>query len=144
MKHQISTSVTINSDISTVWKVLTNFENYAQWNPFIKSIQGNIQVGRKFKAEIDNMKFQPTTLVYEENKEFTWLGRLLFPGVFDGKHSFLLGENSDGTTTLIQKESFGGILVGFMKKKLDSHILSQFKLMNEELKTMAEREYQLR
>ena len=140
MKHQINTSVIINTDTSTVWKVLTSFEKYAQWNPFIKSIQGNIEVGTKFHAEIDTMKFKPTTLVYKENQEFTWLGQLILPGIFDGKHSFILHDNNDGTTTLIQKESFNGILVRFMKNKLDNDILKKFNLMNEKLKEVAEGE----
>ena len=141
MNHQISTSVIINADSSTVWKVLTAFERYSKWNPFIKSIQGKIEVGTKFHAEIDTMKFKPTTLVYDENKEFTWLGQLIFPGIFDGKHSFILQDNKDGTTTLIQKESFKGVLVRFMKKKLDNDILNKFNQMNEKLKEVAEREY---
>ena len=141
MNHQISTSVIINANSSTVWKVLTGFEKYSKWNPFIKSIQGKIEVGTKFHAEIDTMKFKPTTLVYDENKEFTWLGQLILPGIFDGKHSFILQDNNDGTTTLIQKESFKGILVRFMKKKLDNDILNKFKQMNDKLKEVAEKEH---
>jgi hypothetical protein len=141
MNHQINTSVIINAKSSTVWKVLTAFERYSEWNPFIKSIQGKIEVGTKFHAEIDTMKFKPTTLVYDENKEFTWLGQLILPGIFDGKHSFILQDNNDGTTTLIQKESFKGILVRFMKKKLDNDILNKFKQMNDKLKEIAEKEY---
>lgn len=141
MNHQISTSVIINANSSTVWKVLTAFERYSKWNPFINSIQGKIEVGTKFHAEIGTMKFKPTTLVYDENKEFTWLGQLILPGIFDGKHSFIIQDNNDGTTTLIQKESFKGILVRFMKKKLDNDIINKFKQMNDKLKEIAEREY---
>ena len=42
---------------------------------------------------------------------------------------------------LIQKESFKGILVRFMKKKLDNDILNKFKQMNDKLKEVAEKEY---
>jgi hypothetical protein len=140
MKHQINTSVIIKANRSTVWNVLTRFEDYPKWNPFIKSIKGEIEVGKKFQAEIDTMKFKPTTLVYNENKEFTWLGRFIFPGIFDGRHSFILQDNNDGSTTLFQKESFNGVFVGFMKKKLDNDILDKFNLMNKKLKEVAERE----
>lgn len=140
MKYQINTSVIIKANRSTVWNVLTRFEDYPQWNPFIKSIKGTIEVGKKFQAEINTMKFKPTTLVYIENKEFTWLGRLIFPGIFDGKHSFILQDNNDGSTTLFQTESFNGILVRMMKKKLDNDILKKFNLMNEKLKEVVENE----
>lgn len=138
MKYQINTSININADRSTVWKVLTDFEQYPDWNPFIKSIKGKIEVGKKFHAHIDTMKFKPTTLVYQENVEFTWLGHLLIPGIFDGKHSFILEENNDGTTTLIQKESFKGILIRFMKKRLENEFVGKFRLMNEKLKEVVE------
>ncbi|MDX2360178.1 MAG: SRPBCC domain-containing protein [Crocinitomicaceae bacterium] len=139
MKHQISTSIIINAVPASVWKVLTDFEAYPQWNPFIKSIKGTIRLGQRFDAEIGTMKFKPTTQAFEENKEFTWLGHFLFSGIFDGRHSFEIADNGDGTTTLIQKEEFNGLLVRFMKKKLDTEIVSGFNTMNEKLKERVEK-----
>lgn len=138
MKHQISTQIVIHKDVRTVWATFTNFENYPNWNPFIKSITGQIKVGEKFNAEIGTMKFKPTTKVYIENKEFTWLGKLFIPGLFDGRHSFQFESNSDGTTTMIQKEDFRGILVPLMKKKLNTEIKQGFEAMNERLKALVE------
>ena len=108
MKHQLFTEITINADVKTVWAIFSNFENYPNWNPFIKSIQGEIKVGKQFTAEIGNFSFKPTTKIYKHEREFTWLGRLLLPGIFDGRHSFIFTENMDGTTTLIQSETFQG------------------------------------
>lgn len=138
MKHQISTSITINADRKTVWKVFTDFEAYPSWNPFIKSISGTIALNQPFEAEIGNMKFKPTLKVFSPHEEFTWLGRLLLPGIFDGRHSFVFIDNADGTTTLIQKEDFRGILVPFMKKKLNTEVLDGFEAMNARLKELVE------
>ncbi|PHR31990.1 MAG: polyketide cyclase [Fluviicola sp.] len=138
MKHQISTTITIHATVETVWNIFTKFEDYPNWNPFIKSIQGTIKVGESFQATIGGMKFKPTTKVYAPNQEFTWLGRLFIPGIFDGRHSFLFQSNDDGSTTLIQKEGFSGILVPFMKRKLDTEIKQGFEAMNEKLKELAE------
>ena len=138
MKHQISTTITIHATVETVWNIFTKFEDYPNWNPFIKSIQGTIKVGERFQATIGGMKFKPTTKVYTPNQEFTWLGRLFIPGIFDGRHSFLFQSNNDGSTTLIQKEGFSGILVPFMKRKLDTEIKQGFEAMNEKLKELAE------
>lgn len=140
MKHKITSSIKINATPEAIWKVFMDFESYPKWNPFIKSIQGKIAVGQKFKAEIGTMKFKPTTLVLEKNKEFTWEGHVLFSGIFDGKHTFIFTDNGDGTTTFIQKERFKGILVRFMKKKLDNEILEEFKAMNNKLKEYVEKE----
>ena len=138
MKYQINTSIIIQSKPSAVWKVLTEFEKYPFWNPFIKSIVGKIEVGKKFTVKFDSNTFKPTALVYNPNSEFTWLGRLFLPGIFDGKHSFILEENQDGSTTLFQQESFSGILVPLLKKKLAKEITDKFKLLNEGLKVRVE------
>jgi len=138
MAFQISTSIQINSSAQGVWKELIDFKSYPEWNSFITSITGKTEVNSKIKATIDGMKFSPKVLSFDENEKFQWIGRLLFPGVFDGKHTFLIEENGDGTVTFIQKESFKGILVPFLKKKMRTDILSKFKLMNEKLKERVE------
>ncbi|WP_228479091.1 SRPBCC family protein [Flavobacterium soyangense] len=38
--------------------------------------------------EAKGMTFKPKVLAFETNKEFRWLGHLLFPGLFDGEHKF--------------------------------------------------------
>ena len=35
---EIKTEIIINSKPEKVWNILTNFEKYPEWNPFIKSI----------------------------------------------------------------------------------------------------------
>lgn len=144
MKHQIHTEITINADVKTVWAILTDFENYPNWNPFIKSISGTIKVGERFQADIGAFKFKPTTKVFIPEQELTWLGRFILPWIFDGRHSFLLKANNDGTTTFIQKEAFFGILVPFMKKKLNTEIKEGFEAMNVKLKELAETKQDVR
>ncbi|MDG1331999.1 MAG: SRPBCC domain-containing protein [Crocinitomicaceae bacterium] len=139
MKHQLHTEITINADLKTVWSIFSDFENYPNWNPFIKSIKGEIKVGERFEAEIGTFTFKPTVKVYIQEEELTWLGRLFIPGIFDGRHSFTFSENEDGTTTLIHGEKFSGILVPFMKKKLNTDVKEGFESMNEKLKELAEK-----
>lgn len=139
MKHQLHTEINIDADVKTVWSIFSDFENYPNWNPFIKSIKGEIKVGERFQAEIGTFKFKPTTKVYNQEQELTWLGRLFIPGIFDGRHSFVFKENIDGTTTLVHSEAFSGVLVPFMKKKLNTEIKAEFESMNEKLKELSEK-----
>lgn len=139
MAFQISTSIAINAPREQVWAIFSDFKAYPKWNPFIHSISGELVVNKKFKAEIGTMKFSPTLKVFETNSELTWQGRLLFPGIFDGRHSFLLLENEDGSTTFIQKEEFKGMLVPFLKKKLRTEIVAGFEEMNRKLKEEVEK-----
>ena len=97
-----------------------------------------MKVGNIIKAELGGMTFKPEVLVYEKNKEFKWIGKLLFKGLFDGEHRFQLMDNSDGTTTFIQSEKFSGLLVRLFAKKLDRETKGDFVAMNEALKKRVE------
>lgn len=137
MKHQISTSVEINASKEIVWNILTDFNNYS-WNPFIKKIEGLTEVDKSFKVELGGMKFKPVLKSFTKNKEFSWLGNLWFKGIFDGRHQFEIIENNNGSITFVQSESFSGILVPLLKKKLNTETKDGFKDMNEALKKLAE------
>lgn len=141
MKHQISTSVIIHSSKENVWQALTNFSHYPSWNPFISSIEGKLEKGQQLNVTIGTMKFKPTIKELLSERELTWLGRLFIPGIFDGRHSFQLRENPDGTTHFIQQEDFSGILVPFMRKKLNTEIVNGFNQMNQQLKELVENNF---
>ncbi len=145
MTKEIKTTIQINASPEKVWSILTNFENYPKWNPFIKSIKGDVKVGNKITARIEppgakGMTFKPRILAYETNKELKWLGHLWFSGLFDGEHIFELIDNGNGTTTFIQREKFKGLLVPMFKKMLDINSLNGFDNMNKKLKELAEHE----
>jgi hypothetical protein len=144
MAKEIKTEILINATPEKVWAILTNFDNYPNWNPFVKSIKGEVKVGKKITVRIEppnakGMTFKPRVLVFIANKELRWLGHLLFAGLFDGEHKFELIDNGNGTTTFIQSEKFKGILVPFFKKQLDNNTKRGFEEMNMKLKELAER-----
>jgi len=143
MAKEIKSEILINAMPEKVWSILTDFDKYPNWNPFIKSITGNVLVGNKITARLEppgakGMTFKPKVLVFETNKELRWIGHLLFPGLFDGEHKFELIYNGNGTTTFKQVEKFRGILVPLFKKMLDVNTFNGFNLMNKKLKELAE------
>lgn len=140
MAKKIETQIIINAAPQKVWEILTDFNNYPNWNPFIKSIAGSINIGSTLKVTIEpeegkGMTFKPVVQSLVKNKELSWLGKLLFKGVFDGKHKFQLIDNGNGITTFIQSEEFSGILVSFIN--LDK-TAEGFNTMNQSLKEWAE------
>lgn len=138
-QKEITTQIIIQASPEKVWQILTDFENYPNWNPFIHSISGEMEVGKTIKIELSDMKFKPKLLVYRKNEELRWIGKLFFKGVFDGEHIFQIQDNKDGTVTFIHKENFNGFLVGLFSKKLDTETKSGFEKMNQKLKELAER-----
>lgn len=139
MAKQIKTSITINASKEKIWKILTDFENYPEWNSFIKSVTGEVKVGKQIKIKLQGMTFKPIILIFNENSELKWLGRLWFKGIFDGEHKFKLTDNGNGTTNFEQSEIFSGILVKLFSKSLDKDTKNGFEQMNKELKLHAEK-----
>lgn len=143
MSKEIKTTILLKTSPKVVWEVLTDFENYPSWNPFVKYIKGEVKIGNRIKVKIEPpqskaMIFTPKILAYENEKELRWLGHFLFSGLFDGEHKFELVDNKNGTTTFIQSEKFKGILVPLFKKQLDNNTKKGFNEMNEELKKIVE------
>ncbi len=141
---KISTSIVIKASPEKVWAVLMDFEKYPTWNPFIKSISGQATVGKQLVARIEppkasGMTFKPNVVALVVQKEFAWLGHLLFAGLFDGLHRFELIDNKNGTITFVQSEDFSGILVPLFAKMLDNQTVNGFNLMNEALKERCEK-----
>ncbi|WP_323379487.1 SRPBCC domain-containing protein [Streptomyces durbertensis] len=140
--HAVRTHVDINAPALRVWEVLTDFDAYAQWNPFIVSARGRPEVGAVLENVLDSngstMRFRPTVRVAVPGKELRWLGRLWAPRLLDGEHSFLIEETGSGGVRLTQAETFTGALVAlpFVRRKLDVH--DHFTAMNTALKQRAE------
>ncbi|MBS1636694.1 MAG: SRPBCC domain-containing protein [Bacteroidetes bacterium] len=137
------TEITIQASPETVWNILTDFNNYPQWNPFIKSLKGAPQPGQNIEVFLQppgakGMLFKPKVLRYDPNKEFRWIGRFIMPRLFDGEHGFRLIDNGNGTITFQQFERFRGILLPFLKKMLDKNTHEGFTGMNQALKIRAE------
>ena len=140
MAKEIKTEIIIRTTPEKIWTILTDFEKYPQWNPFITSIKGKVERGKKIQVRIEppngkGMTFNPTVLTKDENRELRWLGKFLFSGLFDGEHKFELIENGNGTVTFIQSEKFTGIFVGLFNPEKTQQGFTE---MNKKLKELAE------
>ena len=138
----ISSSIEIDATPERVWRVLTDFASYPQWNPFIQSISGSLEAGKRLSVRIkppggEAMGFKPTVLQVEENRRLSWVGRLLLPGIFDGEHHFELKHTANGSS-LSQEERFSGVLVRMMGASTFQQTQRGFIEMNEALKRRAE------
>ena len=140
----LRTEIDINASGERVWRVLTDFGAYGEWNPFITSISGEVRRGARLKVRVHppggrGMTFRPTVLAADRNRELRWVGRLLFPGIFDGEHAFLITPLENGGVRLRQQETFRGLLVPLLRRLLDGQTRAGFEAMNRALKERAER-----
>ena len=142
MHHELHTDIEIAAPIEAVWETLTDLGAYPEWNPFIVSAEGPVEVGERLTNRLQPpggkaMTFTPAVTAVEAPVIFEWLGRLGLPGIFDGRHRFDLAPTEHGTR-VTQTEQFSGILVRFVRTSLDTTTVAGFEAMNAALKARVE------
>lgn len=141
----IHTEIEIDASPECVWRILTDFPSFPQWNPFIRQISGEPKIGAPLQMKSRffgsrHMNFRSIVVRLEPNRELRWLGHFLFPGLFDGEHGFILEPVEPDRTRLIHDETFTGLLVPLFSSWLDKHTRQGFERMNLALKARAEQE----
>jgi hypothetical protein len=140
--RRLATSIDITASPAAVWRALTNFAAYPEWNPFIRRLVGEPRVGARLEVTVQPagrraMTFKPTVLAADPERELRWFGRVIMPGLFDGEHAFIIERTSAGCR-LHQEENFHGLLVPLFGAMLDDTEKS-FEALNRALKQRVER-----
>ena len=135
-------TIGIDATPDQVWAVLTDFDHYGDWTPFVTSISGPLETGARLAVVLAPpggraITMKPTVRAAEASRRFAWLGHLGVPGIFDGAHEFLIEPGAGGTTVFTQRETFRGALVPFVGGVLKK-TEAGFELMNRALKDRAE------
>ncbi|MFK7948703.1 MAG: SRPBCC family protein [Saprospiraceae bacterium] len=140
----ITTSIIINAPITQVWKIFADFENYENWNPFVKSIKGKVKKGNQIEVTLtlegmSDQVFTPQVLDFIPKKSFRWKGKLGINGIFDGEHYFNFEAIDNGKTKLTHGENFSGIMSGLIFKMIGKKTENGFHAMNQALKNECEK-----
>ncbi len=135
---ELRTDIEIDAPVERVWEVLTDFDRFPDWNPFIRRIRGNAQVGTRLDVFLGasgtrGMRFRPTVTKVVPNRELRWLGRLGLPRLFDGEHIFQIEPLGPNRTRFIQRERFRGLLVPLIARSLNRDARRGFEEMNHAL-----------
>lgn len=140
---ELKDEIQIDSEPEIVWKILTDFTKYSQWNPIIIKIIGDLSVGNKIEIHLKtvggkNRIYHPKITKIIPNHELRWRGQFFFSKIFAGERIFLIEELSDNKVNFVNKEIFSGIGVKLASQKMEDDILASFKKMNEALRKTVE------
>jgi hypothetical protein len=141
--REILTEIVIGGSAADVWRVLTDLDRFAEWNPFIPAAAGEVREGARLRVRIlppgaRGMTFTPTVTRVVPERELRWLGHLLIPGVFDGEHIFEIEPVQAHRVRFRQRELFGGVLVPLLWRTLETRTRRGFEAMNAALKRRVE------
>jgi hypothetical protein len=135
----IETTTEIDAPPEAVWAVLTDTAAYPDWNPFVRSFEGDLRVGARLQVRLHPpggraITMRPTIRVVDAPSELRWLGRLGLPRIFDGEHRFTVEPLDGGTRSrFVQAETFRGVLVPLVGSVLRS-TEAGFEAMNDALR----------
>ena len=140
---ELRSEIEVEASAERVWRVLTDFAAYPEWNPFMRRVDGRPEIQERLVVRMQpsgtrGMTFRPTVTKVEPNRELRWLGHLLVPGIFDGEHIFEIEEPERDRVRLVQREVFKGLLVPLLARSLDRDTQRGFEEMNRALRERIE------
>lgn len=140
----IETDILITSSPEAVWKILTDFATYPEWNPFIQEISGEALAGARLRVSLvppggRPVTLKPLVLTALPGKELRWTGHLGLPGFFDGDHVFRIEPAEGDRVRFRQSEQFRGVFVALVPGKLFDMTRRGFEAMNRALKERVEK-----
>jgi len=140
--RELRTEIQISAPIDQVWQVLTDFENWKDWNPTIKQASGNASLGSKLNItmageDCKEMSYQPCVLKVNPPSIFRWRATMMAGFLFTNYRVFELKEK-DGGTQFTHKKEFSGLIVPMFWKKLNQFVLPMLEKMDKALKDKLE------
>jgi len=141
--HEVEESVEIVATPAEVWWRLTNFASYPDWNPFIVSIRGDLEVGARLAVTLKPegmlpVVMRPQLLAVRPERELRWRGSLGLPNLFDGEHAFIIEPLAAHRVRFIQREQLSGLLVPSAMALIGDNTLAGFRAMNQALRRRCE------
>jgi hypothetical protein len=136
------TEIIIDVPIDRVWKALTDFSAYPEWNPLVSWLKGDFRTDGQIAMFIIplNRSFNATLKTVDRDKEFTWIGVEIAPWFLSGEHYYRLEQISDTSTRLLHGEYFRGVGSAFIDKSMLHNMKNAFIEHNLRLKERVEHE----
>ncbi len=135
----VHSKIEINAPAETVKAVLYDFDRYPSWNPFIVKVDGKVEVGNSVNVTVKpvgkNEISGKTRVLLATDTHLIWRGSLKIPGLFRGKHEFVIESIGPNRTLFQQNEAMSGLVIPFLNTQATA---LGFKAMNESLKAQAE------
>lgn len=141
---EIRTEILIQTTAERVWKVLTDFSAYDEWNPYIMTITGELKVGARLYIKIHSpggreKRIRPIISSVVPKKKLYWQGKLFFSKLFKGEHCFELEQLEPTLVRFKHYEKFRGALLPLVFQRIKFDTKRGFEEMNRAIKVRAEK-----
>ena len=135
--------IEVSASKETVWKAITDFENYPNWNSvLVMKENDSLIIGEKFDVTINNpngkhSKFKATATSKEDCQSFSATATTIGKWFFETTHYFIINEIDKEHIIFIQKWELKGIIASMFHKQIFKE-LEVFIQMNSDLQKLIE------
>jgi len=135
---EVEATQEIDATPEAVWSVLTELDQFAAWNPFIRDASGTTEVGGTVHVRVlpslgIRLAFDAEVVAATPNRELHWRGHVLSRWLAAGDHTFTIEPMADGRVRFVQRERFSGILPWLASRLLAREAKRGFDAMNSAL-----------
>ncbi|MDG2304407.1 MAG: SRPBCC domain-containing protein [Candidatus Binatia bacterium] len=123
-----------------VWRVLTDFAAYPEWNPYVLRLGGTLEPGGAIAVTIAQSNWpkpltvHPTIVTLDAPRELRWHGSALTTGFLETDHYFRLEPLAGNRTRLRHAEEFRGWrALRIDNEEHHQHTRAAFQAMNRAL-----------
>lgn len=140
--YEISNQIKINAPVDQVWKVLTDFSGFHEWNPVIRRVDGRLAVGDAVRMTANSPDGEREWICrisrYRDGREFAWRFLDRHPLLHRGEHTLCVVAIDARSTRYIDVETFRGLLVPSRRHVLATHTGAGMAAMGDALRQRAE------
>jgi len=129
-------SKVIDTDIETLFKLVSDFDQYKKWNSVIPDAKGKFEVGTELqltmKIDGKNKPFNPKIIAIVPNKSFLLSKTLLSKNIFELSHQFDFKSLKNNQTEFTQTWKGQGIVAVLIWEKIRKEF-SSFEKFNDDI-----------
>lgn len=135
--NELRSQVDIGASPERVWQLLTDFDSFPAWNPFIRRAEGELLPGRRLRLLLllggRHVSLCPRLTVVDAPRELRWLARAPVPGLFDVERCFVIEPTGPRRCRLHQSEVATGLLSPVLLPLLRRSILAGYRALERAL-----------
>ncbi|WP_183095376.1 SRPBCC domain-containing protein [Nocardioides stalactiti] len=139
------TTFPVAASADRVWEVISDFDGWAEWNPSVPSIKGELKAGSTCAVKLvmpgrPSVNVKVTLVEVDPGRRFAWHGNIAHDRFFAGDRSLEIEPRADGTCLVTHTEEVTGVFFPVFKALMSgAAIQAHHDNLNDGLKQHAER-----
>ncbi|MBL8348520.1 MAG: SRPBCC domain-containing protein [Rubrivivax sp.] len=110
----------IHAPVARVWALLTDVAAWPAWNTTVPKVQGTVALGQQvtvYTTASPGRAFPVKVSELEPPRRMVWTGGMPL-GLFTGRRTYTLREDSPGSTTFTMSEAFTGPMAPLITRSI--------------------------